>query len=177
MIAYVSLLRGINVSGKNIIKMVDLKALFESLGLRDVVTYIQSGNVLFKSELKPEDLVKKIHSAIQNQFNLSIAVQVLSVDELQNIYENNPFLAKQSGDISKLHVTFLAMVPDAGLASKIIEEYDCNDEFIIYNKAIYVFCPGGYGRTKLNNNFFESKLKTKATTRNWKTIAKFIDMV
>ena len=85
------------------------------------------------------------------------------------------FLTDRNEDIKKLHVTFLETLPDKSLVKALLDFTSNNDEFIIKDKEIYVFCPDGYGRTKINNNFFERKLKVGATTRNWNSINKLYD--
>ncbi len=174
---YISLLRGINVSGQKKIIMADLKSLYEKLGFQDVQTYIQSGNVIFESLKADKSAIKiKIESKIREQYGFIVPVQLLEFEELNEVFANNPFVNKRNEDISKLHVTFLEEVPEAELRSEIMNIQSTSDEFIISGKVIYVFCPNGYGRTRLNNTFFEKKLKTSATTRNWKTISKLIEL-
>jgi len=174
---YISILRGINVSGQKKIKMLDLKCLYENLGFQDVQTYIQSGNVIFKSPKIGKAILKnEIETKISKQYGFSVPVQVLELQELIEVFASNPFVNKRNEDISKLHVTFLEEVPEAELRSEIMNIQSASDEFIINGKVVYVFCPNGYGRTKLNNTFFEKKLKTSATTRNWKTISKLVEL-
>ena len=89
---------------------------------------------------------------------------------METAVTNNPFIGQDGIDIEKLHITFLASVPDTASLEK-ISQYDYPpDKFIILQKEVYLYCPGGYGNTKLSNTFFENKLKTTATTRNWKTV-------
>ena len=166
---YISILRGINVSGKRMIKMGDLQKLYESLGFKNIHTYIQSGNVVFQfKKSKTAELEKKISKLINDKYNFEVPVLVLETDELRLILENNPFVNTRNEDSTKLHVTFLEDAPDKAAIAKISGNLS-PDEYLINGKAIYLFCPNGYGNTKLNNNFFESKLKLTATTRNWKT--------
>lgn len=176
---YIAILRGINVSGQKSIKMTELKTMFESLNFGEVKTYIQSGNIAFKA--KPgndKDLQYQIHEAILKTFHFDVPVIVLDQTELKNIQENNPFLTNRYEDESKLHVTFLSDEPQKDLFEKLKEAAQfLPDEWILSGRAIYIFCPGGYGKTKLNNNFFEKKLKVIATTRNWKTVNELVSMV
>lgn len=176
---YIALLRGINVSGKNKIKMTELKNLFVDLGYHDVLTYIQSGNVIFKSSIKESILIEDtIISAISKRFGYAIKVLILNKDELTVLFNSNPFLAKDpTMDISKLHVTLLNKEPDfVGMPHIKIIVAAIDDEFEQIENTIYLYCPNGYGNTKLNNNFFEKKLNTDATTRNWKTITKLVEL-
>ncbi|KAA0992388.1 DUF1697 domain-containing protein [Dyadobacter aurulentus] len=172
---YVAILRGINVSGHNLIKMPALVSLLEKEGFEDCKTYIQSGNVLFNTEKADEQKVSaRIKTAIENAFGYDVPVIVLSLAALRSVLEQNPFLELQHEDITKLHATFLSEIPDKEAFGKIDGDKYKPDEFILVGNTIYLFCPDGYGRTKLNNNFFENKLKVTATTRNWKTVVELV---
>lgn len=170
MTTYISILRGINVSGQKLIKMDALRKSYEHLGFHNVTTYVQSGNVIFTSKnTKPDELAKKIRQHIKKEFGFDVSVIVLSIDKLKQIIDSNPFVKDSSKDKSFLHVTFLSSKPDK-IDFKTIEEKKLNGEEIsISDKAVYLYCPNGYGKSKLNNSFLETKLKVSATTRNWKT--------
>ncbi len=168
---YIALLRGINVSVQKMMKMPDLLDLFKSLNFRNIKTYVQSGNVVFKAESKDIPYLEaQITSAITEKFKFSVPVLVKNQSEWLWILQNNPFVNERNEDISKLHVTILAGTPDLTRLAKIDPAQYVPDEFKIVENSIYLFCPNGYGRTKLHNNFFESKFKLAATTRNWKTM-------
>jgi len=169
---YVAILRGINVSGQKMIKMTALKTMFEDMHFENVRTYIQSGNVVFTAQSTVvRDLQKQIHEAIQESFAFDVPVIVLNEKEWSAVQDQNPFLEERSEDIAKLHVTFLSEEPQKDLVRKLEETAQFPpDEWILSGRSVYLFCPGGYGNTKLNNNFFEKKLKVTATTRNWKTV-------
>ncbi len=175
---FISILRGINVSGQKKILMTDLKALYESLEFKDVITYIQSGNVIFETslELSNQELTKKIEQAIYKNYNFHVPVIIRSVEEIKNIISVNPFLKEKEINTEKLHVTFLAEIPnETSLES--IKTFDYPpDKFIIIDKEVFLHCPDNYGETKLSNKFFENKLKVLATTRNWKTINKLLEI-
>ena len=174
---YICILRGINVSGKNIIKMDALKQMFESLGATNVKTYIQSGNVVFQyKDENPAALETLIISRILADFGFDVPVQVLSFEELKHIVENNPFLKDSTKDEAFLHLTFLAAPPQEIDQEVLFSKKTGNEEIVITDAAVYLYCPHGYGRTKLNNNFLENKLKVQATTRNWKTTLKLLEM-
>lgn len=175
---YISILRGINVSGQKKILMTDLTKLYEDLGFKDVKSYIQSGNVLFKSSksLKKKDICDKIQKAIRKQYNFEVPVQILSLDELKAIIESNPFIKQKNIDLEKLHVTFLSESPNPEHLQKTQALDFSPEKFLIKDNAIYLYCPVGYGNSKLSNNFFESKLKVIATTRNWKTVNKLAEL-
>ncbi len=170
MITYIAILRGINVGGNRIIKMDALTKLFSNLGFSNIKTYIQSGNVVFKYTKKNNQLTEKlIANAIKNTFNFDVPVIVFSLDELNTIIKNNPFVLDKTKDVAYLHLTFLAQQPNETNFIKIKDLNFNEDEFTLIDKTIYIYCPNGYGNTKLTNTFFETKLKVSATTRNFKT--------
>jgi uncharacterized protein (DUF1697 family) len=168
---YIALLRGINVSGHKMIKMDELKRVMGTSNFSNIRTYIQSGNIIFETEKQDSAfLEKQIGGIIFNNFGFSVPVVIRSRDELEKIHKKNPFLGKRNEPVEKLHVTLLSEEPDLLNLKKIEGSSFLPDEFIISGKEVYLFCPNGYGRTKLTNTFFENKLKLTATTRNWKTI-------
>ncbi len=173
---YISLLRGINVSGQKKIKMADLKAMFERIGYEAVITYIQSGNVIFKTKKIAEAILEtSIKEGIKKTFGFDVPVIVLAHDELQLLAEENPY--KDSDlDHKFLHFTLLSSPPDSDKV-KVIQAMEFPGEaFTITKRVVYLSLPNGYGRTKLNNNFFESKLKVQATTRNLKSVNKLLEL-
>jgi uncharacterized protein (DUF1697 family) len=174
---YISILRGINVSGSKPIKMDALRALFEDLNFKSVTTYIQSGNVVFADKkTNTRDLEKRIQKEILKVFGFDVPVIVKEKKEVELIIKNNPFIAKKNVDATRLYVTFLSEEPEQIHIDKIKELKYPPDEFIILEKAVYMYVPISYGNTKLNNNFFESKLKVAATTRNWRTVNELVNI-
>jgi uncharacterized protein (DUF1697 family) len=174
---FIAILRGINVNGQKIIKMDKLKDLFVHLNFKNVKTYIQSGNIVFQSEnTDSQDLEKQIQQKILSDFGFEVPSMIKSKTEWQTVAKNNPFVDERAIDITKLHVTFLSKTPEQALIEKVEQGSYGTDQCIIINKTIYLFCPNGYGNTKLSNNFFENKLKVTATTRNWKTVNELLQM-
>ena len=172
---YVAMLRGVNVGGKQI-KMTALSALFSDLGHHDVVTYIQSGNVVFTSSSRSADaLTGAIEGRITQDLRLDVRVLLRSRAELERVQRANPLL-RAGADPAKLHVTFLATKPAAALVRAAGELDSGADEFRVVGREVYVHCPNGYGRTKINNMFFEKKLQVVATTRNWNTVNKLLQL-
>jgi uncharacterized protein (DUF1697 family) len=174
---YIAILRGINVSGKNIIKMDVLRLAFAELNFENVRTYIQSGNVVFKSKISDaKNLEKKISKKILDKFGFNVPVIVKEISEIIEVFNNNPFVNQRNEEINFLYVTFLSELPEKENLKKILSIKSESDEYVVSGKNIYLYCPKGYGNTKLSNTFFENKLKVSATTRNWKTLRELIDI-
>jgi uncharacterized protein (DUF1697 family) len=175
---YISILRGINVGGSKKIRMSALETLFARLGFNDVTTYIQSGNVVFSTTLKSpaQDIAEIIEKGILDELHFEVPVIIRSVTEMEAIVEENPFIKEYGIEEERLHVTFLSGTPGPLLATAIQTADFPPDRFTLSGKEVYLYCPAGYGRTKLNNTFFERKLKITATTRNWNTVRKLIEI-
>jgi uncharacterized protein (DUF1697 family) len=171
---YISLLRGINVSGQKKIKMVDLRALYESLGLANVQSYVQGGNVIFESlETDRAQLAERIETKISEVYGFSVPVFILDPVDVQRVIAANPFAAQ---DPTKLVVTFLKHPPSETAFQGIKVPPSGRDEYAFGEQEIFIFCPDGFGRSKLNNNLWEQRLKIPATTRNWKTVRTLYQM-
>lgn len=174
---YIAILRGINITGHHLIRMDDLKALAESQGLINVSTYIQSGNLVFGYEQSDhEKLAGILENSIRQKFGFQVPVIIRTISQMVLVYENNPFVTERQENIDKLYVTFFAKLPS--FDSQLINYHNefLPDEFIISTDRAYVLCQNGYGTTKINNQFFENKLKVTATTRNWKTVRQLVNM-
>ena len=177
MSTYVALLRGINVGGHKIIKMDQLRKAFEEMGFGDVATYVQSGNVVFKSPKKAsEELSKKIEEMLLRQFSMSVPVIVRTAEELGDVLRNNPFLKERGPDVTRLHVTFLSHTPEKAAVRGLDAIQSGPDRFQCRGQDIYLYCPNGFGGTKLSINAFEKVLAVGATTRNWNTVNKLHEM-
>lgn len=175
---YLAILRGINVSGKNLIKMAELKVLLQGKGLTDVQTYIQSGNVVFKYKpTVPAKLSDLISKTIKEAFGFDVPVVIRTAEEMATILSYNPYLKQKNISIEQLYVTCLETLPVIENLNKLEGINSGDDTYQIIGREIYLHCPGGYGNTKLNNNLFENKLKVTATTRNWKTMTVLSEMM
>ena len=173
---FAALLRGINVGGKNKIPMAELKPALESLGLEDVVTYIQSGNVVFTSSKRSADAVAAdVERQIAKVFGVDVAVLLRTPAQLRKIAADNPFLGK-GADVSKLHVVFLDAAPGKGAIAELDPDRSPPDEFSVRGQEIYLRLPNGAGRSKLTIDWFERGLGVRATARNWKTLGKLIEL-
>jgi uncharacterized protein (DUF1697 family) len=167
---YISMLRGINISGHRMIKMDALNALYVEIGFKNIQTYIQSGNVIFQHQNENiSELEKSISEGIRQKFGFEVPVIIKALEDLRQIIETNPFLNDKTKDIAKIYLTFLSSVPDREKFNKIGEGQNFEEEYRLIDSTIFIYCPNGYGNTKLSTNFLESKLKLTATSRNWKT--------
>jgi Uncharacterized protein conserved in bacteria len=167
---YIAILRGINVSGNRMIKMDALRQLFSDMGFIGIKSYIQSGNIIFQSENdNDKTLEQTITEQILSRFGFDVPVIVIGREELRNIIEQNPYLSDKAKEGSHLHVTFLAEKPEQSLVDKLNNDENLSDEFKIGERAVYLYCPHGYSKTKISNSLIENRLKVIATTRNWKT--------
>jgi len=174
---YIAMLRGINVSGHNIIKMERLRACFAALGLANVKTYVQSGNVVFEAAQDAAGVLSgKIAQKILSDFGYSVPVLLKTFKEMEKIIKRNPFLKAPGIDHSKLHVTFLAAEPPPMALEKLQPLAEKPERLHITGREIYLYCPNGYGNTKLSNTAIEKKLSVGATTRNWKTVNALLAM-
>ena len=168
---FISLLRAINVSGQNPIRMPELKTLYEKLGYQNVTTYLQSGNVVFDAlEQDDRQIARSLEAAIASTFGMNVPVLIRSTPDLENILASNPFASRANLDPARLVVVFLSAAPDELALSRLQPPPDIPDEFVLSEREIYLHCPNGLGRSKLTNSFFERKLGLVATSRNWNTV-------
>jgi uncharacterized protein (DUF1697 family) len=172
MTTYISMLRGINVTGSKKVLMAELKLLYEGIGLKDVSTYIQSGNVLFRTTRKEniETLQTRISEVIKQHYEYDVPVIIRTVEEMEQVIENNPYIKAYEND--KLYVTFLTEAPSKDYIKQLNSIEQGADKFELIDREIFLYVPEGYGKTKLSNTFFEKKLKQQATTRNLNTVKK-----
>jgi len=171
---YIALLKGINVSGQKLIKMDDLRNSFSSLGFVNTRSYIQSGNIIFETNFQADTIENMIARKIEHDFGFQVPVLVYSVEKWKQMIDNNPFLGKSEMDISFLHISFLSKSPTNYNIESLNKKKLESEEFHITENAVYLYCPHGYGKTKLNNGFWETQLRVIATTRNWKTATEIL---
>jgi uncharacterized protein (DUF1697 family) len=162
------LLRGVNVAG-NKLAMSDLRAVVEALGGRDVRTYLQSGNVVYAG---PASVAKRLAGRLAEELDVKTAVLSRTHAELVTVVRRRPY----PEDAPKVSVTFLDRAPAMAKTQAIDATTYRPDEFVVEGREVYVHTPGGYGRSKLTNAFFESKLGVVATTRNWNTVLALTEM-
>jgi uncharacterized protein (DUF1697 family) len=173
---YVALLRSVNIGGYGRMAMSDLRETFGSLGYDDVVTYIQSGNVLFSASSKSEEaIVEAIEHRIAHDFGDSPAVLLRTVTELRRIGSKSPF-AKKGADPARHHVTFLAEAPSKATVKALALPKSGKDELVVDGREVYVHTPDGYAETKYTGTFLERRLGVVSTTRNWNTVTKLNEL-
>jgi uncharacterized protein (DUF1697 family) len=174
---HVALLRAINVGGRNSLPMKDLVRLCEAAGCRDVATYIQSGNVAFgASATLAKKLSVALEAAIHAHAKLGVPVILREAAALRAIAEANPFL-KAGADPNELHVGFLARVPTPAQLATLDPKRSPPDEFVVVGSEVYFRFPKGVGKSKLTVTYFDAKLGTTITLRNWRTLQKLIELV
>jgi len=176
MAVVISMLRGVNL-GKRQIKMDALRELYTSLKFRDVCTYIQSGNVIFRtSERNLGALTKKIEAAIERRFGFQSDVFVRTTAELRDVIARNPFAKRQDIAPNKFLVTFLASEPDAEAREKTLAIKAEPEELRIDGRELYIYFPNGMARPKLTWPTIEKALKLSGTGRNWNSVLKLLEM-
>lgn len=172
MIKYVVFLRAINVGGHKLIKMEDLRKIFESLKLKNVKTFIQSGNVFFETTEKNSDAVsKKIEKHLNKTLGYEVKTFIRTDNEIEDIIKNNPFSKAKPGKDLALYLAFLSEKPDKEPADSLISLNNDSETFYIRNREVYCLIRKDI-KTQFSNNWLEKKLKLPATTRNITTITK-----
>ena len=167
----VSLFRGINVGGHNKIRMDELKKVHEDLGLQDVVPYIQSGNVVFKSNSTDTASIRgQIKESVAKTFGFSVEVLVRTAEELREIIAKNPFAGQSEKETKWIVVLFLAARPDDAAQEDLFKSYAGPEELFVVDQEAYIYYPNSIGHSKLTNTLLEKKLKTAGTARNWNTV-------
>jgi uncharacterized protein (DUF1697 family) len=172
---YVAMVRGVNVGG-NSLRMDWLRGACEDIGLQNVRTYVQSGNIVFSSRMSSLKLAQTLKTMIDRQTRLPVAVVVRSAAEMAKIVAGNPFLKQNGIDVTKLHVTFLGEAVSKPSIDKLDALAGTRDEYRLVKREMYLHCPINYGETKLSNKAIEKALSVGATTRNWKTVTTLHEM-
>lgn len=170
MSTHIALLRGINVGGKVTVPMAKLKTSFEALGFEDVVTYVNSGNVVFRGT-KPD--AAAIEKRIAKDFGRDVSVLVRTPKQLEAVAKGNPFPQAEG---KRLHVYFLSGKPTAKAAAALDPDRSPPSEFKLSGREVYLHTPDGIGRTKLTIDYFERTLGVRATARNWNTVTKLREL-
>jgi uncharacterized protein (DUF1697 family) len=176
MMTHLALLRGINVGGKNVLPMKDLAKMFSGAGGSNVRTYIQSGNVIFDARSGAPKIVEIVTTQIEKRYGYRVPMVLRTSEQLLKTIRDNPFLPKVA-DPRWLHVYFLADLPNARSIASLDAARSTPDAFHVLGQEIYLHVPNGMGRTKLTNAYFDSKLSTTCTARNWATVLKLSELM
>ncbi len=175
MTVYVSMLRAVNVGGTSRIKMDALRAVYESIGLKDVRTLLQSGNVVFRSGITDrEQLVKRITQELARRLELEVGVILRTLAEIASIVERGPVLSPRA-DKAKLLVMFLSAVPEGAAQAALVKGHKGPEMLEVRGPEIYLYYPDGVGRSKLTGAVIENKLNVSGTARNWNTLQKLLE--
>lgn len=170
---YIILIRGVTPTGKNRVPMVELRTALHAAGLHNVNTYIQSGNVLAQSELEPAALEQLVHDVIADQFGGDLTILARTPEEHDAALAGNPFGVEET---KRLYFTQLASEPEPERLQEFLALDFAPDQVRVAGKVIYTLYADKYSSSKINNNFFERKLKVRATTRNFNTMTRLADM-
>jgi uncharacterized protein (DUF1697 family) len=173
----ISMLRGVNVGPHNRIKMDVLRATYEALGLEDPRTYVQSGNVIFRTKEKStKKLATKIQDAIEKGFKFRPAVIVRTIDELRQAIAATPFDARRNLHPGKILVTFLADHPLPEAAARLATLKSFPEEIHLIGRELYIYFPDGAGKSKLPWSQVEKLLKVNGTARNWNSVRAILEI-
>lgn len=174
MTVYIAFLRGINVGGHKIIKMAELRVLLETMGLTHVQTYIQSGNILFKSEEQSDQLIKTIENKLMTTFDFSVPVILRTSTELYKIIADCPFSVDNLAEGESIHLSLLAERPSKEAVNQLFQFQSDQDEFHIEGTEIYLYLRQSIRNSKLAVRL--QKLDVHSTLRNWKTVRKLEEL-
>lgn len=174
----ISMLRGVNLGAHNRVKMDDLRALYKSLKFVDPRTYVQSGNVLFRTKEKPTpELAKKIQAAIARKCGCNPEVILRATAELKKAIDANPFVKRKDIEPGKLLLSFLASEPGPEAQSTIEKlNQSHKEELHLKGRELYIYFPDGAGRSKLPWSSLEKLFKVTGTARNWNSVTKMLEM-
>lgn len=175
---YIAFLRGINVGGQKKMPMIEVREMMTRIGFKNVRTYIQSGNIIFKSELNStKELQGLIHRAIEETFGFDVPVLVKTANEIRGVLLKNPYNNENDLAHNRVYFVLLQDTPDAELVKTFKRMNFPNEKFRVSDTCVYLCCENGYGKAKLSNNMIERKLEVKATARNYRTMNKLLEIV
>ncbi|WP_428225371.1 DUF1697 domain-containing protein [Flavobacterium sp.] len=177
MYKYLALLRGINVSGHNMIKMEELKTLLEQMGFQNVVTYIQTGNVFIETEEENTASIGfKIKQEIFKTWGYEVPVMIIEKNDLEKAIQNNPYLKEENVDTSKIYFSFLNKELNSNAIHDLKMSQVKPDEATIDQNRLYLKYIKGAGKTRMDNKYIEKKLNVLSTIRNYNTVTKLLEM-
>jgi uncharacterized protein (DUF1697 family) len=177
MAVFIAMLRGVNVGGHQKLNMEALRALGTGLGLQDVRSYIQSGNLVFRDDrADPGELVHRLQSAIEGKFGFKPGVVLRTAAELQKVVAKNPFAGRDGIEPGRLLVLFLAEKPSPQACAQILALPSEPEEHVIHGHELYVYYPNGMARPRIPLVRIEKMLQCVSTGRNWNTVNTLLDM-
>lgn len=176
MITHLVLLRGINVSGHNMIKMDALKTMLENIGFQNIRTYLQSGNVFVDSEEDASKVGFMIRQEIFKVFGHEVPIIVITKEDLESCFKNNPFFKEKDVDTKKLYVAFVSSVLKKESINDLKISQFKPDEASIDGNKVFIKYTNPAGRTKFDQKYIEKKLNVISTIRNWNTVTNLLNM-
>ena len=171
---FIVLLRGVMPKGENKVPMAQLRDVLSEAGFANVRTYIQSGNALVDTELSVSEVEGNIHMLIKKHIGANLPIVARTRKQLKKVIDENPF--QKGYDLSRVFFTLFTKPPSSQRVKDLLENDFSPEELVITKNAAYMYVPGTYGRMRLSNNFLENKLGVAATTRNFNTLSKLIEM-
>jgi uncharacterized protein (DUF1697 family) len=177
MTVVISMLRGVNLGGQKILRMDTLRALYEALKFEDVATFIQSGNVVFRT--KERDLgkiAKRIGDAIEQSFGFRPEVVLRTAEEMRGVIARNPFAGRTDVEPNRLLVWFLSSAPDVEARKKLETVKRQQEELHLHERELFIYFPDGQGKSKLSLPSVDRALKVLGTGRNWNSVMKLMEM-
>jgi uncharacterized protein (DUF1697 family) len=174
---YIAFLRGINVGGHRKVTMGQLRECLQVLPIQDLQTYIQSGNMVFTAQIDEEGVLEKgIAEAMFNYFGFEVPVLVRTVGKIAQIFKANPFWDTPGFNAKKAYFVLLHQLPEVDHRGHLAQLDEGSEEVILIGDCVYLYCHKGYGTAKINNNTIEQKLNVSATTRNFNTVQRLLEM-
>lgn len=174
---YVAFLRAVNVGGKNILPMADLRDVATQFGLTDPETLLQSGNLFFRSELSPQQIQSELEGQILVRFGFEVKIMLRTLSEMNAIVTSNPLPNEAANAPSKFLVMFLGDLTDSSNAETLQARAKDGEQFAMFSNNLYGFFPNGLGSTKLTTSVIEKIFGTAGTGRNWNTVLKAIQIL
>jgi len=173
----ISMLRAVNVGGRSQIKMEALRALYSSLKFENPQTYVQSGNVIFKTNERDLALIaKRIQQSIEKKFTCRPEVILRTAAELRSVIAKNPFAKRANIEPNKLLVTFLASDPGNEARENLRKQKFAPEELHVADRELYIYFPNGIGKSRLPWPRLDKILQTSGTGRNWNSVTKMLEI-
>jgi len=174
---YICLVRGINVGGRNMIPMAELRTVCTDLGWMDVRTYIQSGNLFLRSTAAPEKLESDLEHAIARHFGLDVSVLVRLATDWPAYVAGNPFPEESEREPHLVMLALSKAPPRSKAVQSLLERANKGEQIVQVDEALWVYFPGGAGTTRLSSAIFDKLVGSPVTMRNWRTVVKIGEFV